>query len=128
MFISGFKSGILTNCVNTFIKNNSRASYINKSFVYVVKLDDKTMKIGSTNFLYNRFKNYSDIYPNSKILSIRQFNYSSHEFNEVFKDKLIKYNRDYVCNKGYCDTKYESNILKTKKDLIDGKYHIMDMD
>ena len=128
MFIAGFKSGVPTTYVKYFLERANRTNYINKSFVYVVKLDDKTIKVGATNYLYNRFKNYNDVYKSAKILGTRQFNMSQNEFNEIFKDKLIKFNKDILDKKGYGDAKYETTILKTKQDMINGKYNILNMD
>ena len=112
------------NCVRTFLKNNKPINFNNKPSSYVVRLNDR-IKLGDCNNIYNRLSTYQTMYKNVEILHVRGFPVdTSGNYHKVFTNRLTRING----NRFIHDIKEEATIIKSIKDLTNGKFKILDMD
>ena len=112
------------NCVRTFLKQNKPINFNNKPTSYVVRLNDK-IKLGDCNNIYNRLLTYNTMYRKVEILHARGFPAdTSGNYHKVFTNRLTRINGDRFIH----DIKDEASILKSVKDLTNGKFKIMDLD
>lgn len=122
MFVRGFKFNIVGNTKN-FLKQNKSSNFQNRPASYVVKLNDK-IKIGSCGNLYNRIETYNNMYKNVEIIHARGFpNDCNTKYHNLFTDRLAKINN----NSYHHDIKNETTIIKSVKDLVEGKHKILDI-
>ena len=114
---------ITTNSAKSFLKQHNSYNFHNRPASYVVKLNDK-IKIGSCNNLYNRLQTYNNMFKNVELLHARGFPADSElKHNKLFADRLARITKSY-----HHDAVKEETILKSVKDLVSGKYKILDLD
>lgn len=125
----GFRSLIKHRCLNNFLYTYDKTKLNNKSYVYVLKLGDDTLKIGNTEHLYNRFQNYKNVYGKGEILIIREFDTlnGNKNSNKIFHDKLVDFSRSYSHNKAsqYHSIENEISISKIFDGLVKNKFKIL---
>jgi len=125
MLLRGYVANI-GNCAKTFIRTNKPKQYDNKSFAYIVKLNDK-IKIGSTNQLYHKINTYNNMYNDIRVLSVTGFPsdpLNQVKYNNIYARRLAKING----NKYFHDVRDETTILKSVKDLRENKYKLLNLD
>jgi len=125
MLLRGYVANI-GNCAKTFLQKNKPKQYDNKSFAYIVKLNDK-IKIGSTNQLYHKINTYNNMYNDIRVLSVTGFPsdpLNQVKYNNIYARRLAKING----NKYFHDVRDETTILKSVKDLRENKYKLLNLD
>jgi hypothetical protein len=125
MLLRGYVANI-GNCAKTFLQKNKPKQYDNKSFAYIVKLNDK-IKIGSTNQLYHKINTYNNMYNKVDVLSVTGFPsdpLNQIKYNTIYAHRLAKING----NSYYHDVAAETTILKSVKDLRENKFKILSLD
>jgi hypothetical protein len=125
MLLRGYVANI-GNCAKTFLQKNKPKQYDNKSFAYIVRLNDK-IKIGSTNQLYHKINTYNNMYKTVDVLSVTGFPsdpLNQVKYNNIYARRLAKING----NKYFHDVRDETTILKSVKDLRDNKYKLLNLD
>lgn len=132
MFVRGYRFNITGNTKN-FLKQHNSFNFHNRPASYVVKLsplgvpselNDK-IKIGSCSNLYNRIQTYNNMYRKVDVIHARGFPHDSNtKYHTLFADRLAKINN----NSYHHDIRNETTIIKSVKDLVDGKYKILDKD
>ena len=123
MFVRGYRFNINGNTKN-FLKQHNSFNFHNRPASYVVKLNDK-IKIGSCSNLYNRIQTYNNMYSKVDVIHARGFPYDSNtKYHTLFADRLAKINN----NSYHHDIRNETTIIKSVKDLVDGKHKILDKD
>ena len=125
MLLKGYAYNI-TNCAKTFLRSNKPNQFDNKSFAYIVRLNDK-IKIGSTNQLYNKINTYNNLYKKVDVLSVTGFPsdpLNQIKYNNIYARRLAKING----NSYYHDAAAEITILKSVKDLRENKFKILSLD
>jgi hypothetical protein len=126
MLLRGYVANI-GNCAKTFIRTNKPKQYDNKSFAYIVKLNDDKIKIGSTNQLYHKINTYNNMYKKVDVLSVTGFPsdpLNQVKYNNIYAHRLAKING----NSYYHDAAAEITILKSVKDLRENKFKILSLD
>ena len=126
MFIRGYNAKNIGSCVKTFLNKNKSYQFNDKPFAYIVRLNDK-LKIGACNNLYNRMGTYNAMYRDVELLNVRGFptDLSGQvKYNKIFASRVARING----NQYHHDIANEVTILKSVKDLTDGKHNILDMD
>jgi len=125
MLLRGYVANI-GNCAKTFLQKNKPNQFDNKSFAYIVRLNDK-IKIGSTNQLYHKINTYNSIYNDVRVLSVTGFPrdpLNQIKYNNIYARRLVKING----NKSYHDVRDETTILKSVKGLRENKYKLLNLD
>lgn len=114
---------ITTNSAKTFLKQHNSYNFHNRPSSYVVKLNDR-IKIGSCTNFYNRLQTYNNMFKNVEVLHARGFPADSQfKHNQIFTDRLARITKAY-----HHDAVKEDTILKSVKDLVNGKHKILDLD
>ena len=125
MLLRGYVANI-GNCAKTFLQKNKPNQFDNKSFAYIVRLNDK-IKIGSTNQLYHKINTYNSIYNDVRVLSVTGFPsdpLNQVKYNNIYARRLAKING----NKHFHDVRDEATILKSVKGLRENKYKLLNLD
>ena len=125
MLLRGYVANI-GNCAKTFLQKNKPNQFDNKSFAYIVRLNDK-IKIGSTNQLYHKINTYNSIYNDVRVLSVTGFPsdpLNQVKYNNIYARRLAKINGI----KYFHDVRDETTILKSVKDLRENKYKLLNLD
>tara|TARA_R100000951_G_scaffold63902_1_gene53689 strand:- start:1344 stop:1730 length:387 start_codon:yes stop_codon:yes gene_type:complete len=126
MLLRGYVANI-GNCAKSFLQKNKAKQYDNKSFAYIVKLNDDKIKIGSTNQLYHKINTYNNMYKKVDVLSVTGFPSdptNQIKYNNIYARRLVKINN----NSYYHNAADETTILKSVKDLREGKFKILALD
>ena len=123
MNVTGYKI-LTTNCTKTFLKQHNSFTFHNRPASYVVKLNDR-IKIGHCNNFYNRMQTYNNMFKKVEVLHARGFPAdTSKKYNVLFAERLARINNQSF----HHDAVKEETILKSVKDLVSGKYKILDLD
>lgn len=126
MLLRGYVANI-GNCAKLFLQKNKPKQYDNKSFAYIVKLNNDKIKIGSTNQLYHKINTYNNMYKTVDVLSVTGFPsdpLNQVKYNNIYARRLAKING----NKYFHDVRDETTILKSVKDLRENKYKLLNLD